>query len=71
MTAEQFFAKHAASGERYVVLTVLIDDQGERSAVFSTLDKAKAWVDEQPDTGAAVHIPLVIDEPDLSVARSH
>lgn len=64
-----FFEQHRAGGG--VILTwVLLPDGSDRNQIFSSIDKAEAWVGTLPDGTQAVHAPKLIDEPDFGNVKA-
>lgn len=64
---DTFFASHCAHHAGVVIVQMIDRETGEeiRSAVFSSLPKAKHWVQGRDmEHEAAVFAPYVIDEPD-------
>lgn len=67
---EAFYAKHAECGPSHVVVAhIYRQGSHEITGVFSTLQKAREWVDsfgaDDHDDVAAIFSPYVIDTPEF------
>jgi hypothetical protein len=64
---DAFYAEHTAGGPTHVVATIAVRKDGSSDfAVFSTLDKARAWSASLSEETYehCVHSPYIVDVPE-------
>jgi siroheme synthase (precorrin-2 oxidase/ferrochelatase) len=67
----KFYAQHVASGGVVLVIITIESSDNPHISIFSTFEKAHAWVMRAPNHSCTVMVPQWIDDPQLLKEHVH